>query len=91
MMVSCNNSNSDKAPQNDTLTAKGVAVGYDSTFKVEAEAFADLQMLRYEIPGFNELSLKQKQLSYYLLRLLCVAAISSTIRKAKTACCSAKQ
>ena len=38
----------------------------DKTFKVEAEAFADLQLLRYQIPGFNELSLKQKKLVYYL-------------------------
>ncbi|MBS1773018.1 MAG: dihydrofolate reductase [Bacteroidetes bacterium] len=35
-------------------------------FKVEAEAFHDLQLLRYEIPGWNELSLQQKQLAYYL-------------------------
>ncbi len=36
------------------------------TFKVEAEAFADLQLLRYQVPGFNELSLQQKKLAYYL-------------------------
>ncbi len=42
------------------------AQGYDPKFNVEAQSFADLQVLRYEIPGFNELSLKQKQLSYYL-------------------------
>jgi dipeptidyl-peptidase-3 len=42
------------------------AQGYDPKFNVEAESFADLQVLRYEIPGFRELSLKQKQLSYYL-------------------------
>lgn len=39
---------------------------YESPFKVEAEAFADLQLLRYQVPGFNELNLKQKQLAYYL-------------------------
>ena len=37
-----------------------------STFKVEAEAFADIQTLRYEVPGFNELTLQQKKLAYYL-------------------------
>ncbi len=37
-------------------------------FKVEAEAFADLQTLRYEVPGFNELTLKQKELAYYLFQ-----------------------
>lgn len=35
-------------------------------FEVEAEVFADLQLLRYQIPGWNELTLKQKELAYYL-------------------------
>ncbi len=35
-------------------------------FKVEAEGFADLQTLRYQVPGFSELSLQQKKLAYYL-------------------------
>ncbi len=30
------------------------------------EQFADLQILRYDVPGFEELSLKQKELIYYL-------------------------
>ena len=30
------------------------------------EQFADLQILRYRVPGFEELSLQQKQLVYYL-------------------------
>ncbi len=38
----------------------------DSTFDVMADRFADIQVLRYQIPGFNELSLKDKQLAYYL-------------------------
>jgi dipeptidyl-peptidase-3 len=36
------------------------------SFKVEAEAFDDLQLLRYQVPGFKELSLQQKKLAYYL-------------------------
>ncbi|MCC6251714.1 MAG: dihydrofolate reductase [Bacteroidia bacterium] len=35
-------------------------------FEVEAERFADLQVLRYQVKGFDELSLQQKQLAYYL-------------------------
>ncbi|HEX8355835.1 MAG TPA: hypothetical protein VF610_00400, partial [Segetibacter sp.] len=35
-------------------------------FKVLAESFADLQILRYQVPGFNDLSLKEKKLAYYL-------------------------
>jgi len=47
-------------------TTPAVADGYDSTFNVEAQAFADLQVMRYQVPGFDKLTLKQKQLSYYL-------------------------
>ncbi len=35
-------------------------------FQVAAESFADIQMLRYQVPGFAELPLPQKQLAYYL-------------------------
>lgn len=34
--------------------------------EIVADRFADIQMLRYTIPGFEELSLQQKQLAYYL-------------------------
>ncbi len=37
-----------------------------NTFDVEAEAFADIQVLRFQVPGFDQLPLKQKQLAYYL-------------------------
>lgn len=40
--------------------------GYDPNFKVQAESFADIEVLRYEIPGFDQLSLQQKKLAYYL-------------------------
>ncbi len=36
------------------------------TFKYSTEKFADLEILRYRIPGFNELTLKEKKLAYYL-------------------------
>lgn len=35
-------------------------------FDVNAESFADLQLLRYEVPGFDGLTLQQKTLAYYL-------------------------
>ena len=35
-------------------------------FEVEADRFADLQVLRYQIEGFDELTAKQKELAYYL-------------------------
>ena len=57
LLISCNQK---------STTTESEAVTYDTTFVVEAEAFADLQLLRYEVPGFNQLSLQQKQLTYYL-------------------------
>ncbi len=35
-------------------------------FHYTVEQFADLQILRYQVPGFEELSLQQKELVYYL-------------------------
>jgi len=35
-------------------------------FKYTTEQFADLQILRYQVPGFEELTPKQKELLYYL-------------------------
>ena len=35
-------------------------------FNYEVDRFADLQILRYEVPGFDALTLKQKTLIYYL-------------------------
>ncbi len=67
MSTSCNNSAPQAAKQADSTAAAPVANdGYDTTFNVEAQAFADLQVLRYQVPGFKSLTLKQKQLSYYL-------------------------
>lgn len=32
----------------------------------KVDRFADIQILRYEVPGFDELSLREKKLAYYL-------------------------
>ena len=37
-----------------------------SNFDFFAEKFKDIQVLRYQIPGFDELTLKQKKLVYFL-------------------------
>ncbi len=42
------------------------AVNNDSNFEVSCDRFADLQVLRYQIPGFDELTSQQKELAYYL-------------------------
>jgi dipeptidyl-peptidase-3 len=35
-------------------------------FKVQTEQFADIKILRYQVPGFESLPVKQKELLYYL-------------------------
>ncbi len=37
-----------------------------SSSQVKVDAFADLEILRYEVPGFDALNLQQKKLAYYL-------------------------
>ena len=46
----------------------GDAVEPGDDFKVQAEQFGDVRVLRYRVPGFTELPLQQKQLVYYLAR-----------------------
>ncbi len=38
----------------------------EAKFNHEVEQFADIKVLRYQIPGFEELTLKEKKLVYYL-------------------------
>lgn len=35
-------------------------------FVYEVDAFADLEILRYQVPGFEQLSLEQKEMIYYI-------------------------
>lgn len=46
--------------ENPKTTAEAEKIDYT------VEQFADLQILRYRVPGFEDLSLKQKELVYYL-------------------------
>ena len=39
-----------------------------SDFTFQVERFADIQLLRYQVPGFRELTLRQKLLIYHLSR-----------------------
>ncbi|MDQ3392946.1 MAG: dipeptidyl peptidase 3 [Bacteroidota bacterium] len=51
-------------------TIDNVSIGSDQvksdTFQVKVDQFADLQILRYRVPGFENLSPKEKELAYYL-------------------------
>ena len=72
LLASCKNNDQAKEPVQTDSTGTNVSSpvnpgdSYDTSFTVEAESFADLQILRYQIPGFDGLSLQQKQLAYYL-------------------------
>ena len=56
ILVSCKNEIKDQT----TTTIE------NSDFTTEAEQFADIKILRYQIPGFDKLTLKEKELVYYL-------------------------
>ena len=38
----------------------------DNSFEYTVDKFADIEILRYRVPGFEDLSLQQKKLVYYL-------------------------
>jgi dipeptidyl-peptidase-3 len=67
IISSCNNSGSTNTnTSSDSTLIDSSTATYDTSFKVKAQSFADLQILRYQSPGFDQLTLQQKQLSYYL-------------------------
>ncbi len=53
---------SGKKEENTAVTATDSS----DAFEYEADRFADLQVLRYRVNGFEKLSLQQKKLAYYL-------------------------
>ena len=42
------------------------AMAQDNDFNYSVDRFADIEVLRYQVPGFEDLSLQQKELVYYL-------------------------
>ncbi|CAM1346207.1 dipeptidyl-peptidase 3 family protein [Tenacibaculum crassostreae] len=58
LLVSCGTENKKEPQVTETKTEKA--------FEYEVEQFADIKVLRYQIPGFEELTLKEKKLVYYL-------------------------
>jgi dipeptidyl-peptidase-3 len=59
LLVSCGNDKDSKA-------VKSEIVKKDVTFNYNVEQFADIKVLRYQIPGWEKLSLKEQKLVYYL-------------------------
>ncbi len=48
------------------LSTTSSIMAQNQNFNYEVDRFADIEVLRYQVPGFDELSLKQKTLVYYL-------------------------
>ncbi len=61
--TSCQNTAAEKEKEN-TTEVKGEDEADD--FKYTAEQFADLKLIRYQVPGFNDLDLQKQELLYYL-------------------------
>lgn len=58
-LFSCGNDKSEKKPE-ETKYKESVAFNYN------VEQFADIKILRYQIPGWEKLTLKEQKLVYYL-------------------------
>jgi len=52
-------------PPGSASTAPGTAAS-SGEFQVQVDQFADIRVLRYRVPGFDELPLEEKKLVYYL-------------------------
>lgn len=61
VLFSCGNNSTTQQPGNSTTDSAAA-----DTFQYFSEQFADIRILRYQIPDFEKLSLKQKELLYYL-------------------------
>ena len=61
LLVACGQ---EQAPVDATVADAEHALAAE--FEIQADRFADAQVLRYLVPGFDELSLKEKKLTYYL-------------------------
>ncbi|MDE5796490.1 MAG: dihydrofolate reductase, partial [Muribaculaceae bacterium] len=49
-----------------SLAAVSARAAEDKNFNYHVDNFADIEVLRYEVPEFNQLSLQQKKMLYYL-------------------------
>lgn len=66
LLGACKSNQSDYNSENTNLKVELAVIDTVKTFEYISEQFADLRLLRYEIPGFDQLSLQQKELLYYL-------------------------
>ena len=61
ILFSCGNEKSEK--NNDARASKEIA-----SFNYNLEQFADIKILRYQIPSWEQLTLKEQKLVYYLVQ-----------------------
>jgi dipeptidyl-peptidase-3 len=61
-LMSCH-SNTEKTEEKSSSTD---STSTKESFEVTADRFGEFQVLRYQVPGFDALSLQQKKLAYYL-------------------------
>lgn len=64
LLAACQSNENELANKNSNKT--DTAMKTENNFKYVAEQFADLRVLRYNVQGFDKLSLQQKELLYYL-------------------------
>ncbi len=63
LTYSCKN----ESKTNENTTANSVEINTDATaFNYSVEQFSDIKILRYQIPGWENLTLKEQKLVYYL-------------------------
>lgn len=63
LFFSCNTDSNENQETGETSVSD---VNPFENFDVKADQFADIQILRYKVPGFEDLDLEKKELVYYL-------------------------
>jgi len=66
LTIACKNGTKENHGETATKPVESAESKLTDTFEVAAEAFADIQVLRYQVPGWSNLSIKEKELCYYL-------------------------
>ena len=65
-LIACSTERKDSSENKGQDLSKSEDKSEHSDFSYTADQFADLKVIRYQIPGFDELPLEQKELLYYL-------------------------
>ncbi len=66
LFAACKSNQSDFNKDTITMSKDSTPKDPAGEFQYIADQFADLRVLRYNVPGFEQLSVKQKELLYYL-------------------------